>query len=314
MHRMFIESDAADDPFEPGLLLRPALGEYASRLASLPALLAFAARQYLEPGGSAGFFESFSRLAHALPTGVFDNTGVGDYLTQLLSRSKRTNDFRQLKHKLFLVATDIDTGASVPFGADGWDDVPIARAVQASAALPGLFPPVEIGGRYLCRRRVDEDAPRIGGAAGRGEVADLHQPAGAVRRSTGGRARTAEAKSRSFDGGLPVDHVADVPHLDLLANARRHGALSHGVSRTPTSCFSSRTATTPRCSSPTCSAIPTAVGCASTPIRRRATICDAAVQGAGDSLGRHGVTIDDEALADEIARCWFAATRGFDAT
>ena len=148
MHRMFIESDAADDPFEPDLLLRPALGEYANRLASLPALLAFAARQYLEPGGSAGFFESFSRLAHALPTGIFDNTGVGDYLTQLLSGAKRTNDFRQLKHKLFLVATDIDTGASVPFGADGWDDVPIARAVQASAALPGLFPPVEIGGRF----------------------------------------------------------------------------------------------------------------------------------------------------------------------
>jgi len=36
MHRMFIESDAADDPFEPGLLLRLALGEYADRLASLP--------------------------------------------------------------------------------------------------------------------------------------------------------------------------------------------------------------------------------------------------------------------------------------
>jgi predicted acylesterase/phospholipase RssA len=148
MHRMFIESDAADDPFEPDLLLRPALGEYANRLASLPGLLAFAARQYLEPGGSAGFFESFSRLARALPTGVFDNAGVGHYLADLLSGSKRTNDFRQLKHKLFLVATDIDSGASVPFGAEGWDDVPIARAVQASAALPGLFPPVEIGGRF----------------------------------------------------------------------------------------------------------------------------------------------------------------------
>ena len=82
-------------------------------------------------------------------------------------RPKRTNDFRQLKHKLFLVATDIDTGASVPFGADGWDDVPIARAVQASAALPGLFPPVEIGGRYYVDGALDEDAPCVGGAAER---------------------------------------------------------------------------------------------------------------------------------------------------
>jgi len=151
MHEMFIESDLADDPFEPDLLLRPAIGEYASRLASIPDLLASAARHYLyglHGTGPAGFFESFGRLAHALPTGVFDDAGVGKYLTRLFSEPARTNDFRQLKRKLFLVATDIDTGESIPFGAPGWDDVPIARAVQASAALPGLFPPVRIGGRY----------------------------------------------------------------------------------------------------------------------------------------------------------------------
>ena len=148
MHQMFIESELADDPFEPDLLLQPAFGEYANRLASIPRLLVPAARDYFEHGGATGFFESFGRLARALPAGIFDNARVGNYLTRLLSGPTRTNDFRQLKHKLFLVATDIDTGASVPFGAPGWDDVPIARAVQASAALPGLFPPVEIGGRY----------------------------------------------------------------------------------------------------------------------------------------------------------------------
>src|SRR5262249_521900 len=30
----------------------------------------------------------------------------------------------------------------------GFDHVPISRAVQASAALPGLYPPVEIDGRH----------------------------------------------------------------------------------------------------------------------------------------------------------------------
>lgn len=148
MHQMFIESELADDPFEPELLLRPAFNEYALRLALVPGLLVSAADEYVQRGRTKGFFESFGRLARALPTGVFDNVGVGDYLTRLFSGPKRTNDFRRLKHKLFLVATDIDTGAPVPFGAPGWDDVPIARAVQASAALPGLFPPVEIGGRY----------------------------------------------------------------------------------------------------------------------------------------------------------------------
>jgi NTE family protein len=151
MHEMFIESDLADDPFEPDLLLRPAFGEYASRLASIPDLLGSAACHYLyglRGSGPAGFFESFGRLARALPTGIFDDAGVGEYLTRLLSGPGRTNDFRQLERKLFLVATDIDTGESIPFGGAGRDAVPIARAVQASAALPGLFPPVRIDGRY----------------------------------------------------------------------------------------------------------------------------------------------------------------------
>lgn len=148
IHRRFIESDAADDPFEPDLLLRPAVGEYASRLSLVPELLATAVRDYIASGGSTGFFESFGRLARALPLGVFDNAGVGEYLARLLSEPPRTDDFRKLDRKLFLVATDIDTGESVPFGAPGWDEVPISRAVQASAALPGLFPPVEIRGRY----------------------------------------------------------------------------------------------------------------------------------------------------------------------
>ena len=148
MHEMFIESDAADDPFEPDLLLRPALGEYASRFAAVPQLLTSATRQYLEDPIAHGFFESFGQLARALPTGLFDNTGLADYLTRLFQAPSRTNDFRKLRHKLFLVATDLDTGAVVPFGAPGWDHVPIARAVTASAALPGLFPPVEIGKKF----------------------------------------------------------------------------------------------------------------------------------------------------------------------
>ena len=60
----------------------------------------------------------------------------------------RTDDFRQLRHRLVLVATDLDSGEAAPFGLPGWDHVPISRAVAASAALPGMFPPVAIGGRF----------------------------------------------------------------------------------------------------------------------------------------------------------------------
>ena len=148
MYRMFIESDAADDPFEPDLLLRPALKEYAQRLAALPQLLMTGVRRYFEAPLSRGFFESFRELARALPAGIFDNAGIDEYLAQLFSGPGRTNNFRKLRHKLYLVATDLDSGEAVEFGKPGWDDVPISRAVVASAALPGLFPPVEIHGRH----------------------------------------------------------------------------------------------------------------------------------------------------------------------
>ncbi len=147
MHRMFIESETADDPFEPELLLRPAVGEYLQRLATLPQLFLTALRRYVQAPWSRGFFASFQELARALPTGIFDNTGTGDYLARLFSAPGRTNDFRRLRHKLFLVATDLNSGQVVPFGARGWTTVPISQAVLASAALPGLFSPVEIRGR-----------------------------------------------------------------------------------------------------------------------------------------------------------------------
>jgi NTE family protein len=148
MHRSFIESEEADDPFEPDVLLRPALGEYGRRLAGLPGLAASAAQAWLDHPLSRGLVESLQKLGGVLPAGLLDNKGVGDYLAALFSAPGRVDDFRQLKRKLFIVATDLDACAAVPFGAAGYDDVPISRAVQASSALPGLYPPVEIGGRH----------------------------------------------------------------------------------------------------------------------------------------------------------------------
>jgi len=60
----------------------------------------------------------------------------------------RTNDFRQLKHRLYVVAADVESTEAVCFGAPGFDHVPISRAVQASTASPGLYVPVDVDGRY----------------------------------------------------------------------------------------------------------------------------------------------------------------------
>ena len=98
--------------------------------------------------GRRSFTHALERLGAALPTGVFSNEQVDLRLAALFSRDGRTNDFRQLRNKLTLVATNLDSGDAAPFGQPGWDHVPISRAVQASSAMPGLFPPVEIDDNY----------------------------------------------------------------------------------------------------------------------------------------------------------------------
>ncbi len=143
----FIENNgAADDIFDPALMIRPAWGEFIQRLAALPALTANAALRYAFTRRSLS--GALERMARALPTGLFSNDLIDARLSRQFAAPGRTNDFRQLGRKLVLVATDLDSGESAPFGQPGFDHVPISKAVQASAALPGLFPPVEIDGRF----------------------------------------------------------------------------------------------------------------------------------------------------------------------
>jgi predicted acylesterase/phospholipase RssA len=147
MSRLFIEGHRNADRFDPAILLRPALREYWERLRSLPPLAAQAAWNYVvRPGNLMG---SIERLGRAIPTGMFSGAEVDRYLKRVFDQPGRSNDFRELPHKLYLVATDLDTGESVPFGAPGTEHVPISTAVQASAALPGVFPPVKIDGSYF---------------------------------------------------------------------------------------------------------------------------------------------------------------------
>jgi len=147
MFAMFILDRSHHDPFEPDLLLRPAVGEFTHRLMMFPQLMQSAFFGYLGAAPWRGFVESFARLTHGLPTGVFDNGAISSYLARLFGKPGRTDDFRKLRHKLFIVATDLDNGKATPFGAPGFDHVSISEAVKASSALPGLYPPARIEGR-----------------------------------------------------------------------------------------------------------------------------------------------------------------------
>ena len=88
-------------------------------------------------------------LAEALPTGLYSGGGLADYVEDALSEAGRVNDFRLLDHELYLTATDLDTCERIVFGEDGWDDVPISKAVQCSTALPIVYKPVDLKGRQL---------------------------------------------------------------------------------------------------------------------------------------------------------------------
>jgi NTE family protein len=148
MYRLFIE-DGADAALTPEIFLRPAFLEFAHRAALVPWLAVRASLQALKNPLRGGMMRSLATLSHAVPTGMFDNRSIDRFLRRLFSTPGRTNDFRKLGRKLFLVATNLDTGASVTFGSPGRDHIPISTAIEASAALPGLFPPVRIGGDYF---------------------------------------------------------------------------------------------------------------------------------------------------------------------
>lgn len=149
MGRLLVSRKGRPQRFDPALFLQPNFMEYLRRTSKLPWLLAEGLWGFARSPLKTGLLESLSGLAKAIPTAVFDNRPIERFLADLFSNRGMTNDFRELKRRLLIVGVDLDTGEAVRFGSRGHDDVPISRAVQASTALPGLYPPVQIGDRYF---------------------------------------------------------------------------------------------------------------------------------------------------------------------
>lgn len=145
-----IHDDVPDEePFNPEIFFAPNYREFLRRGVSLPRLLAQAVWYFTSPRGDHSVLASLSRAARALPLGLFDNEPVRRYLERVFARHGRTDSFRDLHTTLVVVAADLETGRPLRLGAPPHQHVPISRAVQASTALPGLYPPVVIDGR-LC--------------------------------------------------------------------------------------------------------------------------------------------------------------------
>jgi predicted acylesterase/phospholipase RssA len=147
---LFVEGESPGeglDPFDPSTLLQPAWAECMHRLRKLPRVAGTALNGFWADPVDSGWGAALARSGQLLPTGLFDNSNIDRYLRALFEQRGRCNDFREMQSRLLLVATDLDSGSAVEFGGSGFDYVPISRAVQASTALPLLFPPVTIAGR-----------------------------------------------------------------------------------------------------------------------------------------------------------------------
>lgn len=148
MCRIFLGLEPGGVRFRPENFLRPAFREYGRRVAALPRVVFGWLYDLATRPLDTDWLGLIGRLGAVVPNGLFDNEAIERFLREVFETHGRSNDFRRLDRRLYVVAVDLDSGEVVRFGAPGHDHVPISRAVQASTALPGLYPPVEIDGRH----------------------------------------------------------------------------------------------------------------------------------------------------------------------
>lgn len=146
--RIFMGKEYASLSFDPERLMRPAYREYLQRISTLPAILTDTLTNMIRHPAKPSISALVSKLGKAIPSGVFNNEKLHDFLEEAFSITGNSNDFDDLDCELYVVAVDLDSGAAVRFGSEERRDISISRAVQASAALPGLYPPVEIDGHF----------------------------------------------------------------------------------------------------------------------------------------------------------------------
>jgi NTE family protein len=130
-------------------LLKPNYGEFVTRGMLLPLRLARLVRTLVRDLGQLSAVDIVVGLAEALPSGLYSGEGIERYVRTILSDPDRTDEFQLLQNELYLAATDLDTCERIVFGAEGWDDVPISKAVSASTALPMIYKPVRVKDREL---------------------------------------------------------------------------------------------------------------------------------------------------------------------
>ncbi|HEV1996831.1 MAG TPA: patatin-like phospholipase family protein, partial [Candidatus Dormibacteraeota bacterium] len=112
---------------------RPNVGEAVSRLLKAPQLVRQAAAEYWQFRDRISVSEALLNLTPLLPSGIFSNSGIEEYVRETLETAGLSDDFRDIPRELHIVATDIESDRRVTFSRHATPDVPISKAVAASS-------------------------------------------------------------------------------------------------------------------------------------------------------------------------------------
>lgn len=90
-----------------------------------------------------------SQTLKAIPTGFFKGEALRKYIRHCLEVSGSDDSFKTNENELYIGGTDMDSFEHVVFGRAPWDSVPISEAIYASCALPLVFEPAQLNGRWF---------------------------------------------------------------------------------------------------------------------------------------------------------------------
>src|SRR5690348_1507258 len=107
------------DDLELGRMLSPNYTGFVKSAVKLPLRSLEAARALLRIRDFSAIDLGVA-LAENLPTGLYNGSGIGDYVAEVLTDGGRSNDFRVIDPELYLTATDLDTCERIVFGEKDW--------------------------------------------------------------------------------------------------------------------------------------------------------------------------------------------------
>jgi NTE family protein len=128
-----------------------------------------------------------------------------------------------------LVVTAVDTATGAPVAWDAADDLPLPAAVAASCAVPGVFPPVEVGGAGYFMDGGVRSVTNADLAAGADAVVVIAPTGGLFRASP-----RAELRALAPPHGIvlsPDDAARAAIGPNILDPGRRAAALAAGVAQ-----------------------------------------------------------------------------------